>query len=469
MTSLKCSTDLFGGSLVSASDLHKRITKVCRGKKGLEDVALLLKVPGFHTSFKKALLLEGDVTIGGDWLVDPEQKWIKSNQISLIACFGNLKIERDIINDSDKYWPVLFVEGDLELCNFVKGGVPLIVGGNLNASGYVIGEYNDGPIRLAGDLHARAYVPQCKDRKEAKGHVIAGRVHGHMFDAREDFSSQQLHADFVSDVLVYRWFSVPKLLQYGHENRNALRSNEDRKRLLEKKKPEPVELPPLSLDKVDPVSKGKLVSASDALERLCARVMEVIVHDPDSNSYPQSFAEYVRYQLESSCDQVLFLPSGCKLVGDLKLDWDETWIEENNIAAIATQGDLEIDGDVVNRMLEGGPMLFVDGKLTVRNVFKGGATVIVLGDVLAGGIVVGEYNDGVLRIGGNLQAQSLMLFDHDGFVRGFTACPTYTDDDGEWRDVLEDYLFDSEDDYHPNVDKLIACQRGGMRLLRGED
>lgn len=466
---MKGAMELYGGNLASASDLQKRILDFCRNRKGLDDVAVLLKIPSFQTNFKKALVFENDATIDGDWLVDPEQKWIRKNQISLIACFGNLEVERDIVNDNDRYWPLLFVEGNLELCNFVKGGLPLIVGGNLRARGYVIGEYNDGPIRIAGDLHAKAYIPQCKDRKEAKGHVIAGRVHAHFFDAREEISSEELRANFVSEVLVYRWFNVSKLLEYGHQDKDAVRPADERQKLLAQEKPEPVPLPYLTLNTINPVRNGKLISATEALNTLCARVKEVIVHDPERYSYPESFAEYVRHQLKSASGKVLFLPAGSKIEGDLKLDWDEPWVQESNIAAVATKGDLEIDGDVINRMLEGGPMLFVDGNLTVRNLFKGGASVIVLGDVSASGIVLGEYNDGVMRIGGNLDAQALMLFDHDGFIRGTTNCASYSDDDGEWRDILEDYLFDSEDDYHPNVDKLIACQRGGMKLFRGEE
>ncbi|MBX9666033.1 MAG: hypothetical protein K2X93_00385 [Candidatus Obscuribacterales bacterium] len=102
------------------------------------------------------------------------------------------------------------------------------------------------------------------------------------------------------------------------------------------------------------------------------------------------------------------------------------------------------------------------------NLLKAGATVVVLGNVVASGILFGAHNDGVLRIGGDLHAQALILMDHDGFVRGQINCQSYRDDDGEWRDALEDYLFDGEDDYHPITDKLIACQRGGLGLFRAE-
>ncbi|MBX9694373.1 MAG: hypothetical protein K2Z81_18450, partial [Cyanobacteria bacterium] len=77
------------------------------------------------------------------------------------------------------------------------------------------------------------------------------------------------------------------------------------------------------------------------------------------------------------------LPGGTTIDGDLILDWAEAWVARKTVCAIACEGDLSIKGDAINRMLEGGVMLFVEGDLELENMIKGGATVMVLGNVRA--------------------------------------------------------------------------------------
>ncbi len=123
------------------------------------------------------------------------------------------------------------------------------------------------------------------------------------------------------------------------------------------------------------------------------------------------------------------------------------------------------NGDVLNRALESGVLLLVDGDLTANNVIKAGATIIVLGSVRASGLVIGQYNDGVLRVGGDLDASAFLLFDHDGFVRGETRARRFTDDDGAWHDVLVPALFEDEEEFHPDVSRIWAYQHAGKEIF----
>ncbi len=232
-----------------------------------------------------------------------------------------------------------------------------------------------------------------------------------------------------------------------------------------------VAAPPVSpAPGTDPLSLGALHRAKDVQKSLMARVAAAIPHDPASHSYPAEFSEFVSNQLEYyPNNQVLVLPHGTRLAADLELDWSTEWVHRNNIVAVVCEGDLTIDGNVVNHTLEGGPMLFVDGQLRAHHVKKGGASFILLGDVHAEGWVIGEYNDGVIRIGGDLEAQVFLLNEHDGYVRGENRARILTEEKigGKWGEALLPEVLDDPDDplSWPNVDRIWARLVKGLPVL----
>ncbi|MBA4079222.1 MAG: hypothetical protein C0508_29610, partial [Cyanobacteria bacterium PR.023] len=67
--------------------------------------------------------------------------------------------------------------------------------------------------------------------------------------------------------------------------------------------------------------------------------------------------------------------------------------------------------------------------------------------------------------GGDLTAQAYLLLDHDGFVRGKINASTYSDEENEWREVLCDSVFQSEDEDYPDVDLIYAAQKAGMKIF----
>lgn len=452
---------LWGGKIVPLPALKTRLDELARRKPQLPEAAMLLTLPKFHTDFKNALVFEGDTRIEGDLEIDPEKKWIKKNRICLVVCFGDLYVERDLINSDDHFWPVLAVDGDLRACNILKGGMPLLVWKNLLLSGYMLAEYNDGPLRVAGDLQALGYIPRAKDRKEGRGHVIGGSIGATVFDAREDFSRSDLRRVVVSDALNYSWFNAATTFRFGHEGKSIWRPEP---LAVEEKERQSVALP--SVKSFDPTGLGRIKKVSELLSPVQEKIRAKIAYDPDKYSYPENFAEFVRAQFKNYSEHcVLVLPPDTVIDGDLILDWKEPWIVDNQICAIVSEGDLSVNGDVLNRTLESGVLLFVEGSLTVQNLIKSGSTVMVLGNVRATGLVIGEYNDGVTRIGGNLNATAYLLLDHDGFVLGETCARTYTDEDGDWQDVLVPGLFEDEEDFHPNVERLWAYSRAGKPIF----
>jgi hypothetical protein len=216
---------------------------------------------------------------------------------------------------------------------------------------------------------------------------------------------------------------------------------------------------------VDPTGLGALHPVAEVKQLLLKRIEETIELNGDRNSYPEFFAEFVRAHFENySKKTALVLPPGTSIEGDLVLDWDVDWVKQHQVGGIVCDGDLAVNGSVINRSLEGGPLLFVAGALKVEHAIKGGAPFLVLGNLRAGGIVVGEYNDGVIRIGGDLEARAYLLLDHDGFVRGEVRARQHSDEDGDWRDVLVPELFDDGDDYHPSVQRTWAFAKSGREI-----
>lgn len=178
------------------------------------------------------------------------------------------------------------------------------------------------------------------------------------------------------------------------------------------------------------------------------------------------FAEFVEYALDD-CEgsRILMLPAGTRLNGDLLLDADSAWCQTGDIAGIACLGDLHVSGDIVNLNVNQGPLLFVAGNVYVGNLIKGGAPVVVLGNLTAQGIVVAEYNDGVARIGGDVTAHAVFLLDHDFNYRGAALAPILGDMD-DLRAVLVAELYDQDDEDWPGSENLWGWQRAGKPLFQ---
>lgn len=230
--------------------------------------------------------------------------------------------------------------------------------------------------------------------------------------------------------------------------------------------------PELSLHPVDPNSAGRLVLAEELIEPLSQQIESVIPFNPKQSSYPEYFTKFVHNHLERyRKHKMLLLPGGTTLTGDLELDFNAEWIAAKRLSGLACDGDLTISGDLFNRTKFFGPLLFVSGDLRVHNLIKAGAPVIVLGDVHASGIVIGEHKGGVLRIAGNLHTQAYFMFGHDGYVMQQVDGPTFSsnDNDGRWREVLVDSAFENDREDTPDVILLWLRSRSGRAVLCGKE
>lgn len=214
---------------------------------------------------------------------------------------------------------------------------------------------------------------------------------------------------------------------------------------------------------MNPIEMGRLVPFSETV----AWLREAIVAKVAAENYPKSFIHYIdaHEKYVQPGEKCLVLPAGSELGNSVRLDWDEPWVRQNRVTALACEGDLKVAGDLLNLNINAGPLLFVAGNLSVINLVNGGAIFIVLGDLKATGVVVGEYNDGVSKINGDLHAQLVINLDHDIGVVGQIAAPVVDWNEDELSEQLVPEVFNEDDDCEVVVEQVLERQRAGLPIL----
>ena len=122
---------------------------------------------------------------------------------------------------------------------------------------------------------------------------------------------------------------------------------------------------------------------------------------------------------------------------------------------ICVLGNLKVNGSVVNRTGEGGPMLYVKGDLEADNLIAGGAFVEVKGTTRVKHYVYGHYNDGIARLE-DVEAKAVINSDHDLSFGEFTGL--YLDD-----------VFDVEEYFDSKYEDEIDAMLDGADIIMPED
>ncbi|MEO8797457.1 MAG: leucine-rich repeat domain-containing protein, partial [Polyangiaceae bacterium] len=111
---------------------------------------------------------------------------------------------------------------------------------------------------------------------------------------------------------------------------------------------------------------------------------------------------------ESPDDRVLVLSSDVLVPHTLWIDYRQGLMRcsegENPVAGILVRGNLTIEGALLNWEDDYGPFLQVEGTLTTRTMATGGSQIYVGGDLVTEELV-GAYNHGAVKVGGNLTAR----------------------------------------------------------------
>jgi hypothetical protein len=134
--------------------------------------------------------------------------------------------------------------------------------------------------------------------------------------------------------------------------------------------------------------------------------------------YPECFSSDLQLLVTHHYDSnALVLPAGTTIEGDLALDWS-TESRRQELVAVIALGDLTLSGISETVDLNDGLLLFVDGTLNCRRMEKGGSRIYVLGDLRARGVVLCDYSDGELMVGGDLVSEALIAIDQGVGVSG---------------------------------------------------
>lgn len=172
--------------------------------------------------------IAGDLTIGAGVAGQPT-----TDCIGAVICMGDLRVTGDIINDHVDVTPFLVVTGSLYVRGWLRGGMASFIFRDVHATGYLVGEYEDGNLFVGGDLHAMGYVLRRKpfhDMPKMKPHQIYGRVLAKTFDAtRECITDRELEQTFVDGALSPpdpegRWYDSARIMEYGKQGKSIWRS-----------------------------------------------------------------------------------------------------------------------------------------------------------------------------------------------------------------------------------------------------
>lgn len=124
-----------------------------------------------------------------------------------------------------------------------------------------------------------------------------------------------------------------------------------------------------------------------------------------------------------ACDErrdVLLLPAGTVIDGDLPLDGPEAALGDSPYRAVVAEGALTVTGDILNDGGEAGPFLVALGPLKVRSIVQSSMTLIATGPITAADRISCELSYGSLRAYGGLRARELVIGDERLDVAGST-------------------------------------------------
>ncbi|QIF01781.1 hypothetical protein [Roseimicrobium sp. ORNL1] len=132
------------------------------------------------------------------------EPYYSDRRILFIIWEGDLNIDGDLLDEDFGMKPILIIKGNLTVRNWLRGGMDTFVGGNVKASGFIIGHYNDSALFVGGDLTAAGYIPRAKPYKDLPNivpHQIVGKVNAKKFDNTAP-TNEQLQAAFVEEALM---------------------------------------------------------------------------------------------------------------------------------------------------------------------------------------------------------------------------------------------------------------------------
>jgi hypothetical protein len=114
---------------------------------------------------------------------------------------------------------------------------------------------------------------------------------------------------------------------------------------------------------------------------------------------------------DGDSDDVLLLPDGAVIGGDLPLDWPEATFEGRSYRGVVAAGALTVTGDILNETADTGTFLVALGALRARGIVQNAMTLVATGPITASDRISCELSRGSLRAYGGLRARELIIGD----------------------------------------------------------
>jgi hypothetical protein len=128
------------------------------------------------------------------------------DRIGAVYIDGDLTIQHDLLNNDYASYPFLIITGNLTLRSWLRGGLIAFIGGDVRASGVLVGEYNDGGLFVGGDLIAKGGFLYRREPYPDFPHIkpiqIMGDVNARTFDATTpDITDETFFSTFVPEII----------------------------------------------------------------------------------------------------------------------------------------------------------------------------------------------------------------------------------------------------------------------------
>jgi Leucine-rich repeat (LRR) protein len=301
---------------------------------------------------------------------------------------GNLVVSGNFSLDCE-YGGFVFVKGNMRADSIMLSGVAsLHVAGNVDVKHGIVGYYGDdgGYLSVGGETTAPVIINDTYFNMDYSGAVNAVVINtsNRELDADydEDDFSEAVNAELVDDGT----FDIQKVRGYLVQGKPILKKAS-------------TTLSQSDAEAEQNYQKAELipVTAREALERF--PILDDTIHSYGSET-----------------DYVLVCEGDASYPGDLVMDFhDKAWHNREDgekATGIIFNGNLTVEGSVINMEGDFGPFLLVLGNLEAQNIDKGGSEFYITGDCNVSNVVYGYYNHGSLMIDGQIKAAFLIEDDH---------------------------------------------------------
>ncbi|MBW8688338.1 polymer-forming cytoskeletal protein [Chitinophaga rhizophila] len=175
-----------------------------------------------------------------------------------------------------------------------------------------------------------------------------------------------------------------------------------------------------------------IISVTDAIKRYGI--------DNNMGESPEMFADMV------AADQSFLLYSGDLVIDTVFLLHTETLPE--GVAGYVIDGNLHVNGNIINEEGDYGPTLYVTGNVTCRSLLIGGSPVHIKGDVTAEEVIMLHYNHGWMKCPGTFTAPVMIVDDYHFIPEKKNITQFYYNDNDPDSPEANDCFETDTEDFH---------------------